>query len=73
MRIRMKSFLLMFCLFAAIAANAKKSLFNFSLGRMGISPEETAKHRRLLMTMLTDSTAGKTQKMWIFPFIIILF
>ena len=29
---------------------------------MGISPEETAKHRRLLMTMLTDSTAGKTQK-----------
>ena len=34
---------------------------------MGISPEETAKHRRLLMTMLTDSTAGKIQKMWIFP------
>ena len=28
---------------------------------MGISPEETAKHRRLLMTMLTDSTAGNTK------------
>ena len=38
---------------------------------MGISPEETAKHRRLLMTMLTDSTAGKKQKMWIFTFIMI--
>ena len=74
MRIRMKSFLLMFCLFAAIAANAKEEpiqLFPRTYGYF--SPEETAKHRRLLMTMLTDSTAGKIQKMWIFPFIIILF
>ena len=64
----------MFCLFAAIAANKqKKSLFNFFPGRMGISQEGTAKHKRLLMTMLTDSTAGKIRKMWIFPFIIILF
>lgn len=65
--------LLLVCLFAAIAANAKEEPIQLFLGRMGISPEETAKHRRLLMTMLTDSTAGKTQKMWIFPFIIILF
>lgn len=70
MRIRMKSFLLMFCLFAAIAANAKEEpiqLFPRTYGYFSRGDSETQ------TTMLTDSTAGKTQKMWIFPFIIILF
>lgn len=73
MRIRMKSFLLMFCLFAAIAANAKEEpiqLFPRTYGYFSRGDSET---QTITLTMLTDSTAGKTQKMWIFPFIIILF
>lgn len=73
MRIRMKSFLLMFCLFAAIAANAKEEpiqLFPRTYGYFSRGDSET---QTIIMTMLTDSTAGKIQKMWIFPFIIILF
>ena len=73
MRIRMKSFLLMFCLFAAIAANAKEEpiqLFPRTYGYFSRGDSET---QTITYDQLTDSTAGKIQKMWIFPFIIILF
>lgn len=73
MRIRMKSFLLMFCLFAAIAANAKEEpiqLFPRTYGYFSRGDSET-------QTITYDHAYGqygwKIQKMWIFPFIIILF
>lgn len=73
MRIRMKSFLLMFCLFAAIAANAKEEpiqLFPRTYGYFSRGDSET-------QTITYDHAYGqygwKNTKMWIFPFIIILF
>ena len=53
----------MFCLFAAIAANAKEEPIQlFSPGRMGISQEGTAKHKRLLMNHAYGQYGWKNTK-----------